>query len=306
MTENVRTDPHRLASAEVVVGVDGTAASDLAVRWAARTAAQRGRTLLITHGMNLHAAPADFDTSTLPVHMLMDETRMLGADFVAKAERIARAQAPELDVSTEVSEAHPAELLIRHSRTAHLVAVGTTPGIGAATHLGSTLSTVVAHGHGSIVAVRTADPSGQPPADGPVVVGVDGSQAGEAAIATAFTEASDRGATLVAVHGHHDSFVDSFAGYPFVDAPIQTMENTQRDLLAERLRRWQEKYPNVEVRHRVYDLHVRRHLLDWSKTAQLIVVGSRGRGGFRGLLLGSTSNALVQHAHCPVMVVHQD
>ncbi|WP_433527285.1 universal stress protein [Nocardia pseudovaccinii] len=304
MTENVNT--HRLASAKVVVGVDGTVASNLAVRWAARTAAPRGRTLLITHGMDLRAVAADFDASALPVHMLMDETRMRGADFVAKAERIARAEAPESTVSTEVSEAHPVELLIRHSRTAHLVAMGVTPGFGAAAHLGSTLSAVVAHGHGSVVVVRTADPREQLPADGPVVVGVDGSQAGEAAIATAFAEASDRGTSLVAVHGHHDLFIDTFAGYPFFDAPIKTMENTQRELLADRLHGWQEKYPNVEVRHKIYDLHIRQHLLEWTRTAQLIVVGSRGRGGFRGLLLGSTSNALVQHAYCPVMVVHQD
>jgi nucleotide-binding universal stress UspA family protein len=306
MTENVNTDPHRLASAEVVVGVDGTVASNLAVRWAARTAAQRGRTLLITHGMDLLSATADLDASAVRASVLTDEIRMRGADFVAMAERIAREEAPESTISTEVSEAHPAELLIRHSSTAHLVAMGVTPGIGAAVHLGSTLSAVVAHGHGSVVVVRTADPRGHLPADGPVVVGVDGSQAGEAAIATAFAEASDRGTTLVAVHGHHDLFVDSFAGYPFVDAPIGTMETTQQELLAERLRGWQEKYPNVRVRHKIYDLRIRQHLLEWSKTAQLIVVGSRGRGGFRGLLLGSTSNALVQHAYCPVMVVHQD
>ncbi|MFX0577851.1 universal stress protein [Nocardia nepalensis] len=302
MTENVNTDPHRLASAQVVVGVDGTVASTLAVRWAARTAAQRGRTLLIVHGMDLRAATAGLDARAVSAPLL-DEIHMRGADFVAMAERIAREEAPESTVSTEVSEAHPAELLIRHSRTAHLVALGVSPGVGGATHLGSTLSAVVAHGHGSVVVVRTADPRGQLPADGPVVVGVDG-QAGAAATATAFAEAADRGAALVAVHGHHDFFIDSFAGYPFFDAPIETMEATQRELLAERLRGWQEKYPNVEVRHRVYDLRIRQHLLEWSKTAQLIVVGSRGRGGFRGLLLGSTSNALVQHAHCPVMVVH--
>ncbi|MEV6140179.1 universal stress protein [Nocardia sp. NPDC051990] len=301
MTEN---DPHRLASAQVVVGVDGTPASNLAVRWAARTAAQRGRTLLITHGMDLRAATVDLDAGA--IHALMDEIRMRGADFVAMAEGIAREEAPESTVSTEVSEAHPTELLIGHSRTAHLVAMGVTPGIGAAAHLGSTLLAVIAHGHGSVVVVRTADPRGQLSAEGPVVVGVDGSPAEQAAIATAFAEASDRGATLVAVHGHHDLFVDSFVGYPFVDAPLQTMETTQRELLAERLRGWQEKYPNVEVRHRVYDRRIRQRLLEWSKTAQLIVVGSRGRGGFRGLLLGSTSNALVQHAYCPVMVVHQD
>nr|WP_246350895.1 universal stress protein [Nocardia barduliensis] len=75
-------------------------------------------------------------------------------------------------------------------------------------------------------------------------------------------------------------------------------------MLAEHLAGWQEKYPEVQVTHKVSVARPRTLLTAWSKSAQLLVVGSRGRGGFRDLLLGSTSNFLVQHAHCPVVVAH--
>ena len=66
------------------------------------------------------------------------------------------------------------------------------------------------------------------------------------------------------------------------------------------------KYPDVGVTRKVDHSGPARMLTKYSTFAQLVVVGSRGRGGFSGLLLGSTSSALVQHAHCPVMVVHPD
>ncbi len=74
----------------------------------------------------------------------------------------------------------------------------------------------------------------------------------------------------------------------------------------ERLAGWRDRYPDVEVQRELYIDGPRTHLLAWSQKAQLVVVGSRGRGGFRGLLLGSTSNELVQKAQCPVMVVRPE
>jgi len=73
-------------------------------------------------------------------------------------------------------------------------------------------------------------------------------------------------------------------------------------LLAERLAGWSEKYPDVEVRRRVVRDRPAAELVDLSRTARLVVVGSRGRGGVRGLLLGSVGHALIHHAHCPVLV----
>ncbi|MBY8854424.1 universal stress protein, partial [Saccharothrix sp. MB29] len=73
--------------------------------------------------------------------------------------------------------------------------------------------------------------------------------------------------------------------------------------LAERLAGWQEKYPDTPVDRVVVHDRPARALLDAARTAQLVVVGSRGLGGFAGMLLGSTSQALVHHAPCPLAVV---
>jgi nucleotide-binding universal stress UspA family protein len=83
-------------------------------------------------------------------------------------------------------------------------------------------------------------------------------------------------------------------------------QEQQQRLLAESLAGWPEKYPEVEVRRVMVTDRPRHELLTWSAKAQLVVVGSRGRGGFSGLLLGSTSQALIQHARCPVMILRQN
>ncbi|WP_406230395.1 universal stress protein [Nocardia sp. NBC_01009] len=298
-------DPHRLTSAVVVVGIDGTEAADLAVRWAAETAARRGRGLHITHGLDLRAMPSAVHGHGVALSPLIDEFRARGTDLVDAARRLAHAVSPELTITTEVSEANPAELLVRHSRTAHLVVLGVTPGVGTLRHLGSTLLAVVAHGRGAVVVARAAGPT-RPHRAGPVVVGVDGSAAGEAAVGAAFAEAADRATDLVAVHAWSDLDFGEFAGYDFLDIPDEEMTAAEMALLTQRLAGWHEKFPDVGVTSEVYPSDARTHLMEWSKTAQLIVVGSRGRGGFRGLLFGSTSNSLVQHALCPVMVVHLD
>lgn len=85
-----------------------------------------------------------------------------------------------------------------------------------------------------------------------------------------------------------------------------TAAEIEQVVLAERIAGWSEKYPDVQVRRVVKRDKPRRTLLELSQSAQLVVVGSRGRGGFAGLLLGSTSQALVHHAGCPVMVVRQE
>jgi nucleotide-binding universal stress UspA family protein len=81
------------------------------------------------------------------------------------------------------------------------------------------------------------------------------------------------------------------------------VEAEEREVLAERLAGWCEKYPDVPVRRLVVRDRPARALVGESGRAQLVVVGSRGRGGLRGMVLGSVSQALLHHAHCPVAVV---
>ncbi|RDI55294.1 universal stress protein [Nocardia mexicana] len=305
MTHEYGSDPHHLASAPVVVGVDGSAAADSALTWAAEVALERGRELRIVHGLDLNGMRDVFGRYDVWVPPVLDGVRAQGAVLVERAQRRALETAPGARVTTEVSDDGPAEVLMRYSATAYLVALGASGTNSLLAHVGSILLSVTSHAEGPIVVVRTdPDADHRARADGPVVVGVDGSPVSESALAAAFEEASQRGAELVALHAWNDLTIGQFAGDPYLLFPVNEIETDERLALAERLAGWQDKYPDVEVRREVCLAAPAAELLRWSKSAQLIVVGSRGRGGFRSLLLGSTSNALVQHAHCPVMVVH--
>jgi len=302
MNDAHQKDPHQLVSAPVLVGTEGTPASELAVRWAAEVASQRGRRLLIAHGMNLYPARALLAYGQLVTEASTNLHRH-GEQILVAAERIAAQVDPGLAVDTELAEDTGAKLLIERSKTAYLVALGADR-TGTFAHLGSTLVAVTSHGHGATVAVRRTATDDGTRHTGPVVVGVDGSPRGETAIAAAFAEASERDAELVAVHAWSDFAYAELAGTAFVDVPPADLQTAEQAILAERLAGWQDRYPDVGVVRKMYPSAPRKQLLEWAHTAQLLVVGSRGRGGFRGLLLGSTSNSLVQHAQCPVMVTH--
>jgi nucleotide-binding universal stress UspA family protein len=127
---------------------------------------------------------------------------------------------------------------------------------------------------------------------------------GEPALGVAFEEAAERRAELVAVHVWDEMNAGSYADELYALYPVPDIEVREQALVAERLAGWQEKYPEVLVNRRIYPTGAAETLLAWSESAQLVVSGSRGRGRLASLLLGSTSNALVQHARCPVMVVH--
>jgi nucleotide-binding universal stress UspA family protein len=155
---------------------------------------------------------------------------------------------------------------------------------------------LTAHAPCPVVVVRGSveiDPSR------PVVLGVDGSPAGEAAIGFAFQAAADRSAPLTAVHAWWDTVLDQSPAVLFRDED----QVTAQEQLAQRLAGWQEKYPQVQVTRVVARDRAVHLLLDRSRDAQLVVVGSRGHGEFAGLVLGSVSNALVHKAGCPVAVV---
>jgi nucleotide-binding universal stress UspA family protein len=143
-----------------------------------------------------------------------------------------------------------------------------------------------------------------------VVVGVDGSPDAQAAIGFAYEEAALRGATLVAIHTWNDKPLDRALGSYPLDINANGIDQAEHRLLETELAGWEQKYPQVPVRMRVLRGRPAPNLLRYAATTgdhptQLIVVGSRGRGGFAGLLLGSTSQAVVSHAACSVAVVHR-
>jgi nucleotide-binding universal stress UspA family protein len=105
---------------------------------------------------------------------------------------------------------------------------------------------------------------------------------------------------LVVVHAWQDLYIDSLTGAALDWDAIETEEH---EVLAERLAGWGQKYPDVPVQRRVVWEGPAPTLIAESEGAQLVVVGSRGRGAAMSLLLGSVSHALLHRARCSVAVV---
>lgn len=159
---------------------------------------------------------------------------------------------------------------------------------------------LASHASSPVVIVRE---SGRAPSDLaslPVVVGIDGSPTSEAAIAFAFEAASMRDVALVAVHTWLDRALH-LTLEPLED--LEPIEAEERQVLSQRLAGWSEKYPDVQVEQLVTCDRPAAGLLEQAAEAQLVVVGSRGRGEFSGLILGSVGNALVHRSPCPVAIV---
>jgi nucleotide-binding universal stress UspA family protein len=288
----------------VVVGVDGSAGSMRAVRWAAADAARRHRPLHLLHAHerpDLIYPPADL---ALPV---ADETDVQAntARILSDAVVAARDVNAELRITTGSSSQLSVPALLAAARVAALVVVGTR-GIGgfAALLVGSTGVELAGHATCPVVIVRETD-SAEGRNAGRVVVGVDGSHGADLALGFAFEQAAFGGAGLTAV-----TAVQWHVGgqYDGVAPPVHGEQDeliSARRVLTEALCGWQEKYPQVDVRFDVVAGRCGGALADASAGADLLVVGARGVGGFTGLLLGSASQAAIHHAHCPVAVVRE-
>ncbi|EME61780.1 Usp family protein [Rhodococcus ruber BKS 20-38] len=289
----------------VVVGIDGSPASDDAVRWAAATAADRGLPLHIVHALDF--APSGYSGAPfIQTAQVFEWIEDEGKTLLQRAEEVARTVAPALEITTRLAATGSARWLIDLSAHARMLVLGSsgTGRVGEAL-LGSTPVAVASHGRCPVVVVRGEAPESLPDTR-PVVVGVDGSTLSEKAVRAAFEEAGLRGVDLVAVHVWSDMRRGTFDEAVKVSIDPDAFAESEQALLAERLAGFHDRYPDVNVRREVYVDGPRAHLLAWSEKAQLLVVGSRGRGGFTGMLLGSTSNSLIRDAHCPVMVVRPD
>jgi len=284
----------------IVVGVDGSTSATHAALWAADQAAQRHLPLRLVYADDFARACAG---GLAPPQSFFDELQAAGETLLADAAAEVRRRHPELDVVMDLESAGPVPALLGRGADARLLVVGSR-GIGGFRGMlaGSTAVALVAHGHCPVAVVRGATPDAAAPTTGSVVVGVDGSPTGEAAIAAAFDEASWRGAELVAVHSWAEFPVDRAESRRPV-AEWTAVEESERELLAERLAGWQEKFPDVPVRRVIAKGRPVECVLDNAVDAQLIVVGSRGHGGLTGMMLGSTSQALIYHATCPLLVV---
>jgi nucleotide-binding universal stress UspA family protein len=282
----------------VVVGVDGSPSSDQAIDWAVEEAARRKLPLHL-----LHVFVQDYPTMTIGIPPQVEDLKAVAQTIVTDAiHRVARL-APDLTVTAAVHSGSAAKYLIDASARADTVVVGTQGRRGLArVMLGSTAAQVAAHSVCPVVVVREAPPTASS-MDRRVIVGVDGAGVAHDAVGYAFGQASSRGASLTVVHGWWLEYAGDVFAVPYTGGDHEELELSQRALVSEAIAGWSEKYPDVEVRQQIVRADPVELLTKDSAGADLVVVGSRGRGGFTGLLLGSVSRHVLQLAQCPVAVV---
>jgi nucleotide-binding universal stress UspA family protein len=290
----------RAKAHEIVVAVDGSGPSDAAVRWAARESLLRSVPLKLLH---IVGAPA-VTRSLMPVPMATGKWQEAHAREIVDGaadlmQRTAKDAGARADIAgAEISHSPAIPTLIELSEHAMMIVVGSR-GHGALRRglLGSVSTGLV---YGARCPVAVIHDHATPAADAPVVVGIDGSQSSELATRIAFEEAAARRVELVAVHAWSD--VD-LREVPDVDWDAVAQHKVK--LLEKWLSGWCERYADVKVRRVVVRDQPAVHLAEQAENGQLLVVGSRGRGGFAGLMLGSVSSMLAHYVQIPMIVARQ-
>ena len=285
----------------IVVGFDGSQGSRNALVWAAHHAQRRGARLRIITCTELPAMYTMSGVPAIPATSSFEDLVRHGLDLNGTA--IAHAESLDLGI-TVVGEAmvgSPIVDLTEQMEPGDELVVAATSQPGVLTDvLGSVASGVAHRAKGPVIVVHGTVSSDAP--IGTIVVGIDGSPPSAAAMEWAFAEARRCGATVQLVHGWH---------YPYVDAHAELGRDEMRDALREDataamnrvVTSLAESDRALVVATKVVEGQPAEVVVEASKQADLVVVGSRGRGGFRALLLGSVSRPVLQHSLCPVAVI---
>lgn len=286
----------------VVVGADGGGTDGPALRWAALHARRTGLPLVAVHASEPEALAARAAGAGAPDITALLEAEDVRADNVRTT--VARlAEELGIQASAVVERGSPVRALLEHQGEAELIVVGTgrkgaleefvlgTTSIGVAAH--ATVPVVVLNPEVDVDALTT----------GRVAVAIDGSPDSEAAARAAVAYAARTGCTVTAVTAWYLEVVDGYVVTEPDSPEWKQIEHDREAMLRDVLRPSLEQHPDVPV-----ELDVRRGpivgtLREAARDADLVVVGSRGRGAFAGRLLGSVSQRVMRSATCPVMVV---
>lgn len=273
----------------VVVAYDGSADSDRGLEWAAEQAKARG-------------LPIEVISSSGDLEYLPERTATQAEELVATWLDLAASKLKKWGVddwTTTGSKGKIVPDLIEASHEAAIVVLGAQGhGLLGGMVLGSVSQHVTRHATCPVVVVRGS----RTPGSNRVVVGVDGSDASLKALEFAAGHAELVGGTLVVVHGRGMTGINGPFDVDVAPAVVEELDSAER-LLAEAVAGLRDQWPDLLVELRPMPVPSVRALVDASTSASLVVVGTRGRGGFMGLLLGSVSSGVLQHAQCPVAVV---
>jgi nucleotide-binding universal stress UspA family protein len=278
--------------APVVVGVDGTGRSLRAVLWAGHDAFLRETSLRIVHTLPRY----EMDVPLFPPGRFEVAEERARA-VVAEASAVARQAYPDVPQSNDLPMHSPASALIAESDRAEAIVLGNKGDNVGNLLLGSTALQVVGHAHCPVVVVGEVSVGHDR-----IVVGTDGSADSAAALAYAFDAARLRGAELQVV-----SALGLPQGWPrhlLRPLPEDDAEvDARREAVREQLAPLREQHPGVRVALDVHRYDPLATLESASHHADLLVLGSRGRGGFHGLAIGSTTHKMLHFAGCPMAVV---
>ncbi|ABP54047.1 universal stress protein [Salinispora tropica] len=283
---------------EILVGYDGSQDAVRAQEWAMDEAARSGRSVHLAYVFEWLTMAGWTGPGGGP-SIWPDETARRQAEELVR-QAAADATSPELTVTGELYEGPPALVLQERSARASLLVLGTR-GLGgfAGLLVGSTAGSVAAHAHCPVVVVRgDADRRGRA---GHVTTGVDGSEESLLALGFAVEQAAARKVPLHVLRVWRPPPGQRPPSAPDARAASQA----DRAELEESLSPWRRAFPDVPITVEVAEGNPAELLVTASRHAQLVVVGSRGRGGLAGMLLGSVSQQLLHHAHSPVAVVRE-
>lgn len=297
----------------VVVAVDGTSKDQAVLAWAARSAQRRGTHLHVISvadlGVSAFGGPESAGGGAV-VDQLLE-----GADATASA-AVARLKevAPDVQVTAEAVTGSPSRVLVDASEAAALVVVGSSRASRLErVVLGSVSAAVIQHASAPVVLV----PEGAGAGPSRVVVGIDGSDHSRAAARTALDVARHADVPVLALTAWNVEVVGGIVVTEPGSPEWEQVESRYRGIAEDVMRQAQEEVgrgattaPGIEPRTDALPevtVEVRRGgsaevLLDAVHDDDLLVVGTRGRGGFRGLLLGSVSQRVLEAAPCPVLV----
>ncbi len=284
----------------VVVGYDGSDGSQRALQWAIDEARLRGLPLQIVSVWEEPMVDMGFGGGAIIDPNLAEVMKERGDQVAADGLQLARDSGVEVRAESVVGPA--ASALVEASETANLLVTGSHSKRGVAEILlGSTSSQVATHSKCPTVVVRPKDLT-----NARVGVAIDGSGPGQRALDFAFDEASRRGWKLLVIHAwdvHVVGFDVDASTYP-KGGIIDEVQEAESRLSSEVLAGHRDTYPDVEIEFHLGRGHADNVVLEASETCDLLVVGSRGHGGFASLMLGSVSNRVLHHAQCSVAVVH--
>jgi nucleotide-binding universal stress UspA family protein len=288
------------AHGAVVAGYDATAHSDAALDWAVRYATDHGRSLLVVHAAG---TPTVYE-SINGAGENRKELRIAGRRVTDRALVRVKERAPHLDVEVHMALGNAHDVLLDSVEGAHLMVVGSRGrGSVASLLLGSVSVGVSTHAPCPVVVVRPENDRARfGPFVGRIVVGVDGSEASMAALDFAYELASTEFKPLAIVHAWGAAGV--YRDLMSYEVRLETAEEHEL-MVAESIAGYAEKYPDVLVTQHQDEEDPSRTLVTASEDADTVVVGSRGRRDAKAVVFGSVSRFVVEHAHCPVIVVRR-